>query len=41
MLATEEIVDLEAELELIHATMKEYQAQLYAKFGKSIYLENE
>jgi len=39
--AAQDIAALEAELEAIQGAMKEYKAQLYAKFGKSIYLENE
>eukprot|EP00667_Euglena_gracilis_P025774 EG_transcript_30488 len=40
-LLEKEIADLDMELEGIQTTMKEFKAQLYAKFGKSIYLENE
>eukprot|EP00906_Rhabdomonas_costata_P013802 RCo019787 len=37
----EEIAALERESARISDQMKELKAQLYAKFGKSIYLENE
>jgi prefoldin subunit 4 len=36
-----EIDTMEKELEDIQKRMKEFKGQLYAKFGKSIYLENE